>query len=172
MYLVDTDVLGMLRRSRSAGTLPPWLAQQLHQGLVISAATVLEIEQGASWVGQRHPHKEVEIRAWLFQVRTAHNTTILPIGPEEAILWGRMRVTPGLRGFVEGTGTGRARPPRSEADLVIAATAITTGRQIVTRNLSHMTLIDRFFHLPGIIDPWGHRLDPAAAPLMQMILDL
>jgi hypothetical protein len=55
---------------------------------------------------------------------------------------------------------------------LIAATAITTGRQVVTRNLSHMTRIDRFFRLPGIIDPWGHRLDAAAAPSLQMTLDL
>jgi predicted nucleic acid-binding protein len=116
MYLVDTDVLSILRRSRSAGTLPPWLTRQLHQGLVISAATVVEIEQGAAWVGRRHPHKEIEIRVWLDRLPLAYNTTVLPIGPDEAILWGRMRVTPELRGIVEGTGTGRERPPRSEAD--------------------------------------------------------
>ncbi len=153
MYLVDTDVLSMMRRPRSPGGTAEVSARLLSQGFAISAATILEIEQGARWAGRRDPEREAEIRRWLDRVLASFDITVLPVGVQEARLWALMRATPALRGFVEGSQTGPDRPPRSEGDLIIAATAIITGRIIVTRNHRHMERIGCWFRLPGIVGP-------------------
>ncbi len=152
MYLVDTDVLSMMRRPRSPGGPAEASARLLSLGFAISVATVMEIEQGARWAGRRSPERETEIRRWLDRLLASFDITVLPIGVEEARLWALMRATPALRGFVEGSQTGPDRPPRSEGDLMIAATAIASGRMIITGNVQHMQQICHWFPLPGLIN--------------------
>lgn len=138
MYLLDTNVISELRRAK-AGKADPrvtaWGASVPVACLFMSAITVLELELGVLLIERRDPAQGAILRIWLEQ-----------------------QVLPTFFGRILAVDTAVARrcaslhvpDPRSERDALIAATALTHGLTVVTRNVAD-------FQPTGVktLDPWN-----------------
>ena len=121
MYIIDTDVLSLLRRPDRAPGPARWLAGRADAELYLSSITVGEIARGIELVRPRDPRFASDLEAWLAVIRSRFSDRILPFGAEEADLWGRLCADLG----------------HVSVDLMIAATAKRGGLTVVTRNLRH-----------------------------------
>jgi toxin FitB len=119
MQLVDTNVLSELVRQKPNLGVLQWLEvrQAVSPALRVSAVSVDEISFGIS----RRPTPR--LLAWFDQFMMIH--TILPITGDIARRAGE------LRAFLEARGQ-----QRSQADMLIAATAQSHGLTLVTRNVA------------------------------------
>jgi predicted nucleic acid-binding protein len=114
-FLVDTNVLSELARRDPDPGVKAWAAR-ISQ-VTLSAITVEEVFFGLAW----KPNSRV--RAWLDGFIKEH-TTVLPVSDEIAHLAGELR------------GERRARGlQRTQADMLIAATAFQHRLTLVTRNV-------------------------------------
>jgi predicted nucleic acid-binding protein len=113
-FLVDTNVLGELTRPRPNRGVVNWAAQV--KRISLSVVSLEEIHFGLSW----KPNARIE--AW-FQRFFAEQCEILPVTGEIAR----------RSGFLRGRLQARGRR-RTQADMLIAATASTHALTLVTRN--------------------------------------
>lgn len=145
MYLVETNVISASAPSRSTALagLTAWLDCN-SDDLYLSAITVAEIETGIAKLrrtgaGPRADH----LTAWLDMVLHLYSPRILPLDIPVARILGAL--------------TDLARSVNANprlADLAIAATAISRGYTVLTRNLRHfqdipVTCHDPFASLPA-----------------------
>lgn len=114
MYLCDTNILSELARLRPDARVAAW-AQGV-SSIAVSVITVEEIIYGLAW--KPNPR----LLDWLHDYLRDYSK-ILPVTAEIAERSGRLR------------GTLRARGrTRTQADMLIAATAQAYGLTLVTRN--------------------------------------
>lgn len=132
MHLVDTNVISELMRQRPDPGVLSWLErhQTVFPKLTISAVTVDEISYGLT----RRPTQR--LLAWFNTVVLNQDT--LPVTADIARRAGELRAQLETRGS-----------SRSQADMMIAATAQLHGLTIVTRNVRD------FAPYPLIHDPWA-----------------
>ena len=137
MYLIDTDVVSELRKGMKANANVMRFfseADKLNHALYLSAITIGELRRGVEIIRHRKDLQQAKrLEAWLDSVLDEYEEHILEFGPEEAQVWGRLRVP----------------HPENALDKQIAATALTRGLKLVTRNLDHfsqmgLTVIDPF----------------------------
>lgn len=121
MFLVDTDVLSLLRRPERSPGVSRWMGKQRTTDLYMSVVSVAEIERGITRRRRRDPAFASLLAAWLDSVLLLYGQRILPVDASTARRWGR------LFGDLGHAGT----------DLLIAATAIEHGLTVVTRNVRH-----------------------------------
>ena len=112
--LCDTNVLAELARPAPNPGVLAWSAQVTRVGL--SVVTLEEIEFGLAW------HPKPGVRAWLEAFVTRH-CEVVPIDAAVSRHAGL------LRGQLRGQGQ-----VRTQADMLIAATAAVHGLVLVTRN--------------------------------------
>ncbi len=112
--LCDTNILAELARPAPNQGVLDWAAAvaQVH----LSVVTLEEIEFGLAW------HPKPQIRIW-FEAFLDRHCTILPVDAVVARHAGL------LRGQLQAQGQSR-----TQADLLIAATAAVNGMVLVTRN--------------------------------------
>jgi toxin FitB len=127
MYLIDTNVLSALRRPDRAPQVAAWLRSRPEEQLFLSVITLGEIERGIARQEDRDPAFARDLRDWIDRTRRLFADRLLPFGPEEARIWGRLS----------------ARIGHDGADLLIAATALAQGAVVVTGNV-------RDFELTGV----------------------
>ncbi|HWG06531.1 MAG TPA: type II toxin-antitoxin system VapC family toxin [Beijerinckiaceae bacterium] len=120
MYLLDTNVLSALRRSRDR-TVHAWTNRVPPSDLFVSVVTIGEIELGIEFQRKRNADFARELEGWLDIILGVYGERILPMTVGIARRWGRLAVQTGNKGL----------------DLAIAATALEHGLTIVTRNVSH-----------------------------------
>ena len=121
MFLVDTDVLSLLRRPRRSPRISRWMAGQRTTDLYMSVVSVAEIERGITRQRDRDPAFAGLLAAWLDTVLSLYGNRILPVDSPTARRWGRLSGDLG----------------HESTDLLIAATAIEHGLTVVTRNVRH-----------------------------------
>jgi hypothetical protein len=121
MFLVDTDVLSLLRRPERSPRISRWIAAQRTTDLYVSVVSVAEIERGITRQRRRDPAFAGLLARWLDTVLSLYGNRILPVDASTARRWGR------LSGDLGHEGT----------DLLIAATAIEHGLTVVTRKVRH-----------------------------------
>lgn len=124
MYLLDTNVVSELRKVR-AGKADPnvaaWSEKVDAAHLFVSAITILELEIGVLQIERRDSAQGALLRAWLDrQVMPAFAGRVLPVDEAVAQCCARLHVP----------------DRRTERDALIAATAITHGLTVVTRNVA------------------------------------
>ena len=123
-YLLDTNIISNVTRSKPSTTLADWMANQLDDDLYISSLTLAEIRRGVLELPPGRKRRELE--SWfagpegpqaLFVGR------ILPFDEKASLLWARL--------MAAGTAAGR---PRSALDMIIAAVAEANECLVVTDN--------------------------------------
>jgi predicted nucleic acid-binding protein len=145
MFLLDTNVISELRKAR-AGKADPnvtaWARLVPTASLFLSVIVIQELEIGTMLAERRDPSKGGILRAWL-------NDHVLPGFAE--------RILPIDTAVARRSAALHVPDPRPIRDAFIAATALTHGMTVVTRNT-----VD--FELTGVqtLNPWdGLRGSPA-----------
>lgn len=122
-YLLDTNVISELRKpaGRAAPNVCIWGQHQPTSELSISVITVMEIEIGIAGLERRDSFQGDVLRKWLERdLLAAFATRIVPID----------------LAVVRRAAAMHVPDPRPERDVLIAATALTLGLIVVTRNIA------------------------------------
>ncbi len=123
MYLLDTNVISELRKAKSGKAdknVVAWAHGVSTEALFLSVISVLELETGILLVERRDPKQAKLLRNWLGnQVLPAFAERILVIDTAVALCCAKLHIP----------------NPRPDRDALIAATAITHGITLVTRNV-------------------------------------
>lgn len=121
MFLLDTDVVSLLRRPDRHPAPARWLKAQRPAAVFISVVTLAEMERGLTQQRQRDPAFARALAAWMEQTTVSFADRIIAVDSAAARLWGRMSGDIG----------------HFNVDLLIAATALVHGLTVVTRNVRH-----------------------------------
>ena len=114
MMLCDTNIISELARPQPNAGVWTWASQ--HQNIQISTITLDELYFGLSW------RPNPRIRLWLDGFLNDY-CTVLPVTDQIACYAGE------VRGTLQAKGQ-----PRTQADMIIAATAAVHNLTLVTRN--------------------------------------
>ena len=122
MYLIDTNVISELRKKSkmNLGVKAFFKKAELENySLYLSVITVGELYRGVEQIRHRGDLKQASLlEKWLNAILEEFEQNILPFDREEALVWGKLR-----------------SPHHENAlDKQIAATAITYGMTVITRN--------------------------------------
>jgi hypothetical protein len=137
-WLLDTNVLSELRRTRPEARVVSFVGRQPLGHLYVSTVTFAELRFGIELLDDAG--RRTELQDWLtHRVRPMFAQRTLPVSEDVMLKW---------RLLVEG---GRkAGHTFSQPDLIIAATALNHGLTVVTRDR-------RDFDRAGtpVFDPWN-----------------
>ena len=133
-YLLDTNVVSELAKSRPAPAVVAWFSNVPEHFLHLSVLSNGELRSGV----ERLPDgaRKERLRLWLEQdVPAWFGERFLPVSAGIADRWGRL--------------IADSRRPLPAVDSLLAATALHHGLRIVTRNAAD-------FRFPGldVINPW------------------
>ncbi len=119
-YLLDTNVLGEIRKKRPDPAVSAWYGEVDDDELFVSVLVVGEIQQGVTRLGKRDPRQAAVFEAWLKRLQREFADRILPVSQEVALEWGRLS----------------AGAPLPVVDGLLAATALVHALTVVTRNVA------------------------------------
>jgi len=121
-WLLDTNVLSELRRSRPNARVLDFVAKQALDDLYVSTVMLAEIRYGIETVGD--PIRRAELHDWLTnRLRPMFEQRVLEVSEDVMFKW-RLLVEAGRQ----------AGHTFSQPDLIIAATALQRGLTVVTRD--------------------------------------
>jgi len=135
MYLIDTNVWSELRnRGRADFNVRTWAQTANEAQLYLSVVTVFELERGVLLMERRDPQQGARLRGWLERhVLEPFEKQMLPIDGAIARRCATLHVP----------------DPRPERDALIAATALTHGLTVMTRNTSDFEPMG-----VALLNPW------------------
>lgn len=87
-YLLDTNVISELRKTRPHGTVLAWIDRQDEEQLFLSAFTLGELQAGVEETRRQDPVKAGELDAWIEQL--AASAQVLPMDVTCFREWGRV----------------------------------------------------------------------------------
>lgn len=118
-YLIDTNIISEVRKgARCDAHVSAWYASIADEDLFLSTLVLGEIRKGVEIARPRDPGKAAALERWLCDVEAAFNGRVLGIDNAVSDQWGRMS----------------ALRPVPAIDGLLAATALTNGLTLVTRN--------------------------------------
>ncbi len=120
MYVLDTDVLSLLRRPERNPTITNWYEQQDVSELYTSVIAIGEIQRGIVRESRRDAGFADVLSEWLRRVLREFADRILDVDLAIARRWGQLTGDIG----------------HMNSDLLIAATALEHDFAVVTRNVS------------------------------------
>jgi hypothetical protein len=133
-YLVDTNVLSELRRREPDANVLRWMSARPATTLYLSVLTVGELRKGIEMLAESE--RKRALLDWLdIELPAFFSGRILPIDEAVADRWGRL--------------VAEAARPLPAIDSLLAATALTHGLTLVTRNLRDFQPLN----LP-VLNPW------------------
>jgi toxin FitB len=118
VYLLDTNVVSELRRTRPHPALIAWLAGAAADELFLSAVTLGELQAGVEMTRRQDPARAEAIEAWVDVL--ANTFDILPMDGAVFRRWAQL-MHRRSRDLIE--------------DAMIAATALVHNLTVVTRNV-------------------------------------
>lgn len=136
MYLLDTNIISelwKLSRSKTDPVFESWFRIYSDKPLYISVVTLMELERGVLAMERKDPAQGAYLRAWFSDVREKFQKRTLVVD-----------------GAVADCCAGLHVPDKApENDAWIAATALTHGLTLVTRNVKdferlHVRLLNPF----------------------------
>jgi predicted nucleic acid-binding protein len=118
-YLIDTNIISEVRKgNRCDANVAEWYASIADDDLFLSTLVLGEIRKGVELARPRDAGKAAALERWLRQVEAVFAGRVLGIDNAVADQWGRMS----------------AIRPVPVIDGLLAATALTNGLTLVTRN--------------------------------------
>ena len=135
-YLLDTNVISETRKTRADSGVMAFLSAADSGGLFLSVLTLGELRKGVAAKRRTDPVAADQLGAWADGIETTFADRMLPVDAATARRWGEL-------------SAGRSIPV---IDTLIAATAISHGLTLVTRNT-------RDVESTGVplVDPWQAR---------------
>jgi predicted nucleic acid-binding protein len=135
-YLLDTNVISETRKARADSGVIAFLSAAEATGLFLSVLTLGELCKGVAAKRRTDPGAADQLGAWVDGIETTFADRVLPIDATTARRWGEL-------------SANRSLPV---IDTLIAATAISHGLTLVTRNT-------RDVESTGVplVDPWQIR---------------
>lgn len=134
-YLIDTNVLSELRRREPDTRVVQWFAKRPASTLYLSVLTLGELRKGIDALPEA-PRK-LALLDWLeAELPMFFAGRILAVDAKVADRWGRL--------------VAQAGRPLPAIDSLLAATALTHGLTLITRNLKDFQHPDL-----AVLDPWS-----------------
>lgn len=124
MFLLDTNIVSELRRSRPHGGVLEWIHGVDDAQLYLSAVTIGEIQAGIELTRMQDVVKANELDDWLDLVAQTYN--ILPMDATVFRTWARLM---------------HKKSDTLYEDAMIAATAQVHGLTVVSRNVADFTAL-------------------------------
>jgi predicted nucleic acid-binding protein len=121
-YLLDTNVLSEIRKPQGDAGVKAWFEEVRGEELYLSVLVLGEVRQGVERLRKRDKVQAAVFERWLRGLETNYQDRILDIDTEVADRWGRLN----------------AGDPLPVIDGLLAATALTYGLTLVTRNVKDM----------------------------------
>ena len=119
-YLLDTNVISELRKGeRCHANVARWYESLEDDEIFLSALTIGELRRGVELIRRRDATSAARLDAWLAEVSSGYAGRILPVDGVVADRWGRLNVP----------------DPLPVVDGLLAATAMTYGLTLATRNI-------------------------------------
>ena len=138
MYLLDTNIVSELRKSRPHGAVLAWIAALQDREIFLSALTLGELQAGVERTRRQDTEKAALLESWIDEVEKVYQ--IVPLDAPILREWARLM-------------------DRRSADLLedamIAATARVYKLTVATRNVRDF----RLFDVP-LINPFAVRPGP------------
>jgi toxin FitB len=118
-YLIDTNIISEVRKgARCDAHVSAWYASIVDEEIFLSTLVLGEIRKGVELVRPRDAAKAAALEHWLQEVEVAFAGRVLGIDNAVSDQWGRVS----------------AIRPIPAIDGLLAATALTNGLTLVTRN--------------------------------------
>jgi predicted nucleic acid-binding protein len=137
-WLLDTNVVSELRKSRPEPKVARFVAAHPLENLFISEVTFAEIRFGVERLS--NAARRADIRDWLtHKLRPMFEQRVLAITEDVILKWRLI--------LEEGRKAGHAFP---QPDLFIAATALHHGLTLVTRDTAHHSMAGA-----PVYNPWA-----------------
>ncbi len=125
MYLIDTNIISELRKTKPHGALSAWFASVKTEAVSIPAVVIGEIQAGVEKTRRQDLAKAQEIEQWLERLLLFY--TVVPMDAPIFREWARLMAT-------ESDVLMR--------DAMIAATARLQGLTVATRNIRDFASFD------------------------------
>lgn len=135
MFVLDTNVVSELRRTRPHGGVLAWLKATPESSIFVSAATVGEIQAGIELTREQDLPKAKELERWLVEV--VLGMSVLPSDAQTFRIWARLM---------------HKQQGHLWNDAMIAAIALGHGFTVATRNVTDF----QRFEVP-ILNPFDYR---------------
>jgi predicted nucleic acid-binding protein len=137
VYLLDSNVLSELRpgKPNQSPQVRAWAGSVPQHLFFLSVITILEQEEGILRLERQIPPQGQALRRWAMAVHEAFNERILAFGVREALLCAPLHVP----------------DPKGRRDAMIAATALSHGLIVVTRNTADFANIADL----RLLNPWS-----------------
>lgn len=132
-WLLDTNVISEIRKRRPNPDVMEFLGAQEIEETCLSAITLAELRKGAARARARGLETASELEEWIDKLQSNYDLRILAVDEAVANEWGKMMAE-------------RDRPVN---DTFIAATAVTHGLTLVTRNVRDFEGLD-----VTLLNPW------------------
>ena len=133
-YLLDTNVLSETRKKKADSGLMSFLENAETSTLYISVLTLGELRKGVAVKGRSDSSAAKNLGAWVDGLEYSFAERILGIDAATARLWGEWS----------------AERPRPVVDTLMAASAVSRGMTLVTRNISDLRGIK-----VKLLNPWS-----------------
>lgn len=117
-YLLDTNVVSEVRRSRPDAAVVAWLRGLPPDTTYLSVLTLGQLRDGIERLRRRDAGQAERLEIWLARLAGDYRDRVLPVTAGIAQEWGRMMVA----------------DPLPTVDGLLAATARVHGLTLVTRN--------------------------------------
>ena len=122
-FLLDTNVVSELRRSRPDAHVRAWFAAVASVDLHLSVLVTGEIRRGVELLRPREPERAASLDEWLEGLVDAFGDRLLPVTASVADTWGRLS----------------ALRPLPVADGLMLASAKVYGLTLVSREAASLT---------------------------------
>ena len=138
-YLIDTCCVSELVKKKPNPNVVKWFSEQDELSMYLSVITFGELRKGISKLPDSK--KKKELNRWVKEdLSHRFKNRVLNISIEEVNIWGEILATAETNG-----------KPLPAIDSLIAATALTHGLSVVTRNTQDMEGSG-----VEVINPWTH----------------
>ena len=118
-YLIDTNVIAELRKGTRANSgVTRWFERHTGEDFWLSVLVIAELRRAAGLIRRRDPGAADQLDSWLVSLEASFSDRILPVTLDVVRQWDALSL----------------EDPLPVVDGLLAATALTHGLTLVTRN--------------------------------------